>query len=116
MNFKEMTSMAMKWLKGLFKATMYGHVITYLRVDRHLGLVIYIIAMIWLSMWIGMSAEKTMAKVEENKEIISDMKIDHAQKTVKLVGLNRISTIERLLREKGSEVTLPEKPATKIKD
>lgn len=116
MNFKELSSVAIKWLKGLLKAIMYGHVITYLRVDKHLGLVIYIIAMIWLSMWIGMSAEKTMARVEENKEIISDMKIDHAQKTVKLVGLNRISTIDKLLREKGSDVTLPERPATRIKD
>lgn len=116
MKIKQMTRIALRWLGGLFKAILYGHVITYLRVDRHLLLVIYLFALIWGSMWLGMSAEKTMVQVEENKKVLNDMKIDHAQKTVKLVSLNRISTIDRLLEEKGSDVTLPEKPAARIKD
>ena len=115
MNLKEMTASAMKWTGGLLKATLSGHVITYLGIDRHLILIIYLFALIWGSMWLGMSAAKTMVKVEDKKRELEEIRIEHAQKTVKLVSLRRISTIEELLREKGSEVTMPEKPATRIK-
>ena len=110
-----MTASAMKWAGGLLKAPRSGHIITYLGIDRHLILIIYLFALIWGSMWLGMSAEKTMVKVEDKKRELEEIRIEHAQKTVKLVSLRRISTIEELLREKGSEVTMPEKPATRIK-
>ena len=56
-----------------------------------------------------------MTLVEANKKELETLKIHHAQKTCEYVGLDRISTIEEMLTEKGSEVRAPEKPADIIK-
>jgi hypothetical protein len=42
------------------------------------------------------------------------MKIYHAQKTVEVVSLDRISTVEDLLQKSGSDVELPVRPADRI--
>ena len=62
-----------------------------------------------------MMVQKTLVQVEKNKDVLSEMKIYHAQKTVQIARLGRLSTVERLLEENGSDVTLPEKPADVIK-
>ena len=48
---------------------------------------------------------------EKNKETLTDLKIYHAQKTVELARLGRLTTVEGLLEQNGSDVTLPDKPA-----
>ena len=62
-----------------------------------------------------MMVQKTLVQVEKNKDVLSEMKIYHAQKTVQIARLGRLSTVERLLEENGSEVTLPQKPADAIR-
>jgi hypothetical protein len=59
--------------------------------------------------------EQTLTVVEKNKEELETLRIYHAQKTCEYVGLDRISTIEDMLRNAGSEVKAPEKPADIIK-
>ena len=52
---------------------------------------------------------------EKNKARLEELKIYHAQKTCELVSLDRLSTVEDLLEKNGSALTVPEKPADKIK-
>jgi hypothetical protein len=52
-----------------------------------------------------------MLKVQQNSRTIRTLKIYNAQKTYELVGLDRIATVEEMLKEAGSEVKAPEKPA-----
>ena len=59
--------------------------------------------------------EKTMYRVEVNKEIIENLKIDNANKTCEIVSLKRISTVEKMLEEAESKITTPEKPVYIIK-
>ena len=56
-----------------------------------------------------------MYRVETNKKIIENLKIDNANKTCEIVSLTRISTVEAMLEETGSKVKAPEKPADRIK-
>ena len=52
-----------------------------------------------------------MVQVERNKRELESLKIYHAQKTCEYVSLDRISTVEEMLKQKQSEVTTPQKPA-----
>lgn len=96
-------------------AIVHGELLLRLKVERYFLHILYLFLLLWMVILLDMRVEKTMAKVEKNKETLSEMKIYHAQKTVQMVSLNRISTVQSMLEEKGSNVTLPEKPAVKIK-
>ena len=86
-----------------------------LRVDKLFPYILYAFALAWLSIWLSYKAEKTMYRVEVNKERIENLKIDHANKTCEIVSLTRISTVEKMLKESGSSVEAPQKPADIIK-
>ena len=56
-----------------------------------------------------------MHKVEVNKEKIESLKYANANKACEIIGLSRISTIEKMLEESGSKLKVPEVPAYTIK-
>ena len=92
-----------------------GDILIRMQVHRLFPYILYLFALAWLSIWLSYKVEKTMYRVEVNKDIIENLKIDNANKTCEIVSLTRISTIEKLLEETGSEVKTPEKPADKIR-
>ena len=92
-----------------------GDILIRMQVHRLFPYILYLFALAWLSIWLSYKVEKTMYRVEVNKDIIENLKIDNANKTCEIVSLTRISTIEKLLEETGSEVKAPEKPADKIR-
>ena len=57
---------------------------------------------------------KALTKVEENKAVLRDLEIFHAEKEAELVRLHSASTTAKRLKQLGSDVTLPEQPAIKI--
>ena len=59
--------------------------------------------------------EQTMLKVQKNNETIRTLKIQNAQMTYELVGIDRLSTVEMMLEKMESEVTTPQKPADILK-
>ena len=103
------------WLKNAFLATIKGEFLPRLHVNKYFIHIIYTFFLFWVSIWLSLKIEKTLTKVEENRKALQDVEIYHAQKTVELAGMGRMSKIEDMLREKGSALTIPEKPADKIK-
>ena len=57
-----------------------------------------------------------MTRVEDNRKVLADMEIYHAQKTVELAGLSRMSKVQAMLEESGSKLTMPEKPADRLNE
>ena len=104
-----------EWLKNAFLATIKGEFLLRLHVNKYFIHIIYTFFLFWVSIWLSLKIEKTLTKVEENRKALQDVEIYHAQKTVELAGMGRMSKIEDMLREKGSALTIPEKPADKIK-
>ena len=88
-----------------------GDLLLRMRVDKLFPYILYTFFLAWVSIWLSFKVEQTMLKVETNKKTIEQLKIDHAKKTYDLVKLNRISTVETMLLEYGSEVKAPDKPA-----
>ncbi|MBQ8069848.1 MAG: hypothetical protein IJ202_03255 [Bacteroidales bacterium] len=101
-------------IKNGFVAMLHGELLLRLRFDKYFPHIIYTFFLMWMMIWLSMKIENTMVKVEKNKTTLNDMKIYHAQKTVEVVSLDRISTVEDLLQKSGSDVELPVRPADRI--
>ncbi len=101
--------------RSIFKSIISGDILLRLRVDRLFPYILYAFVLGWLSIWMSYKMEQTMTLAEKNRKELETLKIYHAQKTCEYVGLDRISTVEAMLEEKGSNVKAPEKPADIIK-
>lgn len=108
---KDMKNSVASWLRSIIS----GEILLKMRIDRLFPYILYAFLLGWLSIWMSYKMEQTMSVAEKNRKDLETMKIYHAQKTCEYVGLDRISTIEKMLEEKGSAVKAPEKPADKIK-
>jgi len=104
-----------KVLMNSFWAILKGEFLMRVHVNRYFIHIIYTFFLFWMSIWLSMRIEDTFTKVEDNKRILNNLEIYHAQKTVELVSLNRLTTIQKLLEQDSSKVTIPEKPAILIK-
>ena len=76
--------------------------------------ILYLFILAWVSIWLSLKVDKTLTRVEENKVDLRDLEIYHAEKEAELVRLHSASTTAKRLKQLGSDVTLPEKPAVKI--
>ena len=104
-----------EFARNSFKATLRGEFLLRLRFDRWFIHIIYFFVLCALNIWMTLKIEQTMLYEEKNKTRLEELKIYHAQKTCELVSLDRLSTVEDLLEKNGSALTVPEKPADKIK-
>lgn len=86
-----------------------------LRVDKLFPYILVLFLIGCLNIWWSYEVEQTVLKVEKNKEKLETMKIYHSHITGEIVELNRLSTIEQMLKETGSEVQIPQKPADRIR-
>lgn len=96
------------------KAIGYGDILLRLRVDKLLPFILYAFFLAMISIFMSYKAEQTMLKMERNKVILEAKRIYHGQKTCDMVSLDRISTVETMLEELGSNVKPPQKPADKL--
>ncbi len=105
----------METAKGWLKSIISGDILLRMRVDRLFPYILYSFLLGWLSILMSYKMEQTMTKAEDNKVKLEALKIYKTHKTCEYVSLDRISTIEAMLEEKGSTVKAPEKPADVIK-
>lgn len=103
-------------IKNTLMAILKGELLLRMRLDKYFIHIAYTFLLVWLIILYSMMVQNTLAKVESNRSAVNDLKIFHAQKTVKLVSLGRLQTVEKLLKEQGSEITLPEKPANRLEE
>lgn len=101
-------------IKNAVKAIFLGELLLRMRLDRFFIHILYTFLMFWIAILTSMMVQNTLVKVEKNKAKIAELKIYHAQKTVKLVSLGRLETVEEQLSRRGSEISSPEKPAARI--
>lgn len=95
----------------VLKAIGYGDILLRLRVDKLLPYILYVFFLSMISILMSYKAEQTMLVREKNKDRIETLKIFKAQKTCEIVSLDRISTVETMLEELGSDIKQPQKPA-----
>lgn len=99
----------------ILKSIGRGDILIRMRVDKLFPYILYTFFLGIVSIWLSYKAENTMHMVEVNKERIESLKYENANKNCEIIGLSRISTVETMLKEAESDVTIPEKPAYIIK-
>lgn len=102
-------------LKNVVVAILHGELLMRARIERFFPHILYTFLLLFLAIIIGMKVEGTLLKVEANKKTINDLRITHAEKTIEEASLGRISKVDNMLQERGSDVTMPLKPATGIR-
>ena len=104
-----------KAIGAFFLSLGRGDLLLRMRVDKALPYRLYAFLLGCISIWMSYRTEQTMLKVQNNERTIRTLKIYNAQMTYELVGLDRLSTVETMLEEMGSEVKAPQKPADILK-
>ena len=100
-----------KAVGAFFLSLGRGDLLLRMRVDKALPYILYAFLLGCISIWMSFQTEQTMLKVQKNNETLRTLKIQNAQMTYELVGLDRISTVEEMLKDMGSQVQAPQKPA-----
>ena len=68
----------------------------------------------WVTIMLSLQVDQTLTRAGQNKAALEELRIHHAEKEAALVKLRSASATEKRLREKGSLLTLPTEPPTKI--
>ena len=101
-------------IEELYKSLLSGNLLILLGVDRLLPYILVLFVLGWINIFMNYRIEQVMAEVEKNKVTLENYRIYHAQKTYQFVKMGRISTVEEMLEQKGSQLTAPVKPAETI--
>lgn len=104
-----------KWLRNAGLAILQGELLLRLKANRYFIHIIYTFFLIWVSIWLSLKIEKTLTVVEDNRRTLSDIEIYHTQKTVELEGYSRLNNVREMLKNAGSKLEMPTKPADRIK-
>lgn len=95
---------------SLFK----GDLLDKLRVNDYWGQIAYAGFLLWLIIMLQLMTESSLARVESNRKVLSDMKIYVSETESRLVRSERIWNVRTELSRLGSEVDIPADPATRI--
>ena len=102
-------------LKESFKAILHGQFLLRLNIGRYFIHIVYTFFLFGMLIWFSLVVDNTLAKVEKNQAAIMVYEIEHADLEFQLRTLNRRATLREMLKDSGSKVTEPEKPATILK-
>ena len=91
-----------------------GQFILRLKIDKDFLQIAWTFFLFAMFILFGLGVDITLSKVENNKKQLQELEILHTQKKYELITLGRRSTVSRLLKENGSSVAEPGKPATKL--
>lgn len=103
---------ALSFIKNSPGAILKGEFLLRLGVSRYFVHILYLFLLFGLVIWISLSIDSTLCKVESNKAVIKELEIVNSQKTFDVVSLRRRSSVREILKNLGSEVSEAEKPAT----
>ena len=104
-----------RWLRNALQAMLKGEFLLRLQVSKYFIHILYTFFLFWISIYLSLKIEKTLTRVEDNRKALEDIELSHTTTPIELVSLGRMSKVQDLLREQGSALGIPEKPARRIK-
>lgn len=100
-------------VRGL-RHLLNGEVLADFKVGHYLPQIFCVVVTISLYIVLGIFIDATLSTVEKNKLTIEDLKIELSLKTKTYTAQRKLENVERVLRECGTEIGLPKKPAKRI--
>ena len=105
----------LKSIRNILVAVLRGELLLRLKVDKVFLHIVYLLFIVWTTLFVNLKIEQTMLKVEKNRKEIETLRIYYAQKSCELATFDRIGKVHDMLKEMGSDVTLPTEPAAVIR-
>ena len=103
-----------KSIGNFWRTLTKGELLLSIGAHKYYMHVLYIFVLAWISILLSLKVDRTLTRMEENREQLRNLEIYHAEKEAELVRLHSASTTAKRLRQLGSPVALPEQPAVKI--
>lgn len=82
--------------------------------DRMMWFFLYTFTLACVVILWSLMVENRLVRVEKNEQTIEELEVNLHQRTIELVGLNKRSRIEKMLKASGSTLKAPEEPAIMI--
>ena len=101
-------------IRNFWRALGKGELLLSIGAHKYYMHILYLFVIAWISILLSLKVDGTLTRVEENKQVLKDLEIFHAEKEAELVRLHSASTTTKRLKQLGSDVTLPAQPAIKI--
>lgn len=102
-------------IKESAKAIYHGQFLMRLDIGKYFIHIVYTFLLFGLLIWFSLGVDSTLAKVEKNQAELKELHIQHSNLEFELRTLDRRAALEDMLKESGSKVTGPQKPATVLK-
>ena len=102
-------------IRNILVAVLRGELLLRMKVDKVFLHIVYLLFIVWTTLYVNLKIEQTMLKVEKNRKEIETLKIYHAQKSCELATYDRIGKVQDMLEKIGSNVTIPTRPAAVVK-
>ena len=83
-------------------------------VDRQLGFIFYVFAIICVSIAWSLMVERNLVQVQKNERALQELRISYQQRTLDLVGMNNRTKIDGMLQAQGSKLHAPQTPPKRI--
>ena len=83
-------------------------------VDRQLGFIFYIFAIVCITIGWSLLVERNLVKVQQNERELQELWISYQQHTLDLVGMNNRTRIDGMLKAHGSKLHAPQNPPRRI--
>ena len=91
-----------------------GDVLIRRGVDRQLGFIFYIFAIVCITITWSLMVEQNLVKVQKNEKELQELRISYQQRTLDLVGMNNRTKLDRMLKAAGSKLEAPTEPPKRI--
>ena len=97
------------------KALRNGEFLLRIRADKFYMHIMYLFLLMWVTILLSLQVDKTLTQVGDNKAVIEQLRIHHAEKEAALVKLRSASATEIRLKQLGSQAAMPTEPPVVIK-
>lgn len=108
--------MSGKFKRFLDKAASYlsGDKLIDWGVDRQLGFITYIFAIVCLFIAWSLMVERNLVQVQKNEKTLQELRISYQQRTLDIVGMNNRTKIDGMLKARGSALHAPTVPPKRV--
>lgn len=112
----------MEWKKNteklvqIGKSAMKGRLQLALGLDKYLGHIVYFFLCAIFFIWFNLQIDMKLHQKVENAKTLENLKSIHTDTICKLTALDSVCEVEKMLKNMGSNVGIPQKQAKVVKN
>lgn len=91
-----------------------GELLMKLGCGKYFMHIVFVFILFWGMILFDIVVENRLYLLQKNKQTLSELQIYHTEKMVELARFGRITSTEKMLKERNSTVTYPTKPASRL--